>query len=64
MIVELNRKALLDLTCEVELVIVPHATHSFEEPGALDEVAHLASDWFLRHAVVQPSQAVDEQRQT
>jgi len=33
----------------VELVIVPGATHLFEEPGALDEVERLAADWFERH---------------
>jgi len=30
-------------------VIVPGATHLFEEPGALEEVAHLAGDWFIRY---------------
>jgi hypothetical protein len=29
--------------------VVPHATHLFEEPGALDQVARLATDWFVRH---------------
>jgi len=33
----------------VKLEIVPGATHLFEEPGALDRVAKLATDWFLRH---------------
>jgi hypothetical protein len=32
-----------------ELVLVPGATHLFEESGALEEVARLASDWFVRH---------------
>jgi putative phosphoribosyl transferase len=32
-----------------QLAIVPGATHLFEEAGALDEVARLASDWFVRH---------------
>jgi putative phosphoribosyl transferase len=45
-VIELNRTALA-LRCE--LVIVPGATHLFEEPGALDEVARLARDWFHRH---------------
>ena len=31
------------------LVLVPGATHLFEEPGALEEVARLAADWFARH---------------
>jgi putative phosphoribosyl transferase len=37
------------LRCEKDLVIIPGATHLFEEPGALDEVAGLARWWFLRH---------------
>jgi putative phosphoribosyl transferase len=35
--------------CERELVIIPGATHLFEEPGALEEAARLARDWFLHH---------------
>jgi dipeptidyl aminopeptidase/acylaminoacyl peptidase len=37
------------MTCEKELVIVPGATHLFEEPGKLEEVARLAAAWFARH---------------
>jgi putative phosphoribosyl transferase len=37
------------LASEKELVIIPGASHLFEEPGALDTVATLARDWFLRH---------------
>ena len=48
-VLELNRAALAQLRAEKELVIVPGATHLFEEPGALDQVAHLARDWFERH---------------
>jgi len=48
-VVQLNRQALTQLRCEKRLVIVPGATHLFEEPGALDEVARLARDWFQRH---------------
>jgi putative phosphoribosyl transferase len=48
-VLELNRQALERLTCEKELVIVPGATHLFEEPGALEEVARLAVDWFRSH---------------
>jgi putative phosphoribosyl transferase len=48
-VIELNRGALVQLRCEKKLVIVPGATHLFEEPGALDEVARLARDWFRRH---------------
>jgi pimeloyl-ACP methyl ester carboxylesterase len=50
-VIELNRAALAQLRCEKQLVIVPGATHLFEEPGALDEVARLARDWFLRHLI-------------
>jgi putative phosphoribosyl transferase len=49
-LLELNRQALEQISAEEkELVVVPHATHLFEEPGALDEVAALAADWFVRH---------------
>jgi dienelactone hydrolase len=49
-VIEMNREALGQLGCrEKDLVIVPGATHLFEEPGALEKVARLASDWFLRH---------------
>jgi putative phosphoribosyl transferase len=48
MVVELNERALRLLRCPKELVIVPGATHLFEEPGTLEEVARLARDWFTR----------------
>ena len=48
-VIELNRAALAQLRCEKRLVIVPGATHLFEEPGALDEVARLAREWFDRY---------------
>jgi putative phosphoribosyl transferase len=48
-VIEMNREALAHLRCEKRLEIVPRATHLFEEPGTLEEVARLASDWFLRH---------------
>lgn len=46
LVIDLNRKALARLNAEKELVIVPGATHLFEEPGALEEVASLAAKWF------------------
>jgi putative phosphoribosyl transferase len=46
-VLELNRKAQAALRCPNELVVVPGATHLFEEPGAIDIVAGLARDWFL-----------------
>src|SRR5207245_2521526 len=48
-VIELNRQALAQLPGEKRLVIVPGATHLFEEPGALEEVARLAREWFERH---------------
>ena len=50
-VIELNWAALAQLRCEKQLVIVPGATHLFEEPGALDEVARLAREWFERHLI-------------
>ena len=49
LVLELNRRAQEQLRCENDLVVVPGATHLFEEPGALTEVARLAADWFRRH---------------
>lgn len=46
---ELNRQAMAAMNCIRELVVIPGATHLFEEPGALEQVARLASAWFLRH---------------
>jgi putative phosphoribosyl transferase len=48
-VIDLNRQACEKLTAEKELVIVARATHLFEEPGTLEEVARLAAEWFTRH---------------
>ncbi|MFE9858636.1 phosphoribosyltransferase, partial [Streptomyces sp. NPDC005780] len=48
-VLELNRQAQARLHCENRLDVVTGATHLFEEPGALDEVAELARDWFTGH---------------
>jgi putative phosphoribosyl transferase len=48
-VLDLNRAALARLGCTKELSVVPRATHLFEEPGALEEVARLAAGWFTRH---------------
>ncbi len=45
----LNRRARSRMSCETALEVVPTATHLFEEPGTLDEVARLAARWFRRH---------------
>src|SRR6266403_5814233 len=49
-VIELNEQARDQMRCEVKLEIVPGATHLFEEPGALEKVAKLASDWVVSHA--------------
>jgi putative phosphoribosyl transferase len=49
-VIELNERARERMRCEVRLEIVPGTTHLFEESGALEKVAKLASDWFLLHA--------------
>ena len=48
-VIELNERARNQMRCEVKLEIIPGATHLFEEPGALEQVAKLASDWFINH---------------
>jgi pimeloyl-ACP methyl ester carboxylesterase len=48
-VIALNRLAQAQLGGESQLVIVPGAGHLFEEPGALEQVAELARDWFLRY---------------
>jgi putative phosphoribosyl transferase len=48
-VVELNREAARSLRCEHKLLIVPGATHLFEEPGALERVAGAAAMWFGEH---------------
>jgi putative phosphoribosyl transferase len=45
-VIELNKRAFDQLQCEKKLEIVPGATHLFEEPGTLEQVAALASKWF------------------
>jgi putative phosphoribosyl transferase len=48
-VIGLNQEAFKALRCEKVLQIVPGATHLFEEPGALEQVAYQATEWFLRH---------------
>ncbi len=48
-VLQLNRKAYEQLQCKKALAVIPHATHLFEEPGALEEVARLAAKWFQKH---------------
>jgi len=53
-VIDLNRQALRELGGSKRLVIIAGATHLFEEPGALEQVAALASDWFLRYLEEKP----------
>ena len=48
-VLKLNRGAMRQFRVETQLHIVPRATHLFEEPGALEEVAQAAAKWFVRH---------------
>jgi pimeloyl-ACP methyl ester carboxylesterase len=50
-VLQLNREAMARLAGQTELEIVPGASHLFAEPGALEQVARLATDWFARHLV-------------
>ncbi len=56
-VIQINQQALALLRTEKKLVIVPGASHLFEEPGTLEQAACLARDWFLRHP---PAQATRE----
>jgi pimeloyl-ACP methyl ester carboxylesterase len=48
-VLELNQKAFEELSSEKSLKIIPGATHLFEEPGTMDQVAKIALDWFITH---------------
>ena len=65
-VLELNREAYARMHATRELVIVPRATHLFEEPGAIEEVAALAVSWFHQHlvtdAAVRPGSHDDRSR--
>ena len=47
-VIQMNKEAFVQLTCPKELIIVPGATHLFEEPGTLEQVADHAQRWFQR----------------
>lgn len=49
MVIDLNRKAMAEMTAVARLELVPGATHLFEEPGALERVVELAREWFGRY---------------
>jgi putative phosphoribosyl transferase len=48
-VIGMNREAMAQMHSQVELEIVPGATHLFQEPGALEQVADLASGWFSQY---------------
>jgi putative phosphoribosyl transferase len=48
-VIDLNKQAMRQMKAPVRLEIVPGATHLFEEPGTLAQVAHLAREWFVRY---------------
>ena len=48
-VLELNREAYLHMRCTRSLIVVPRATHHFEEPGAMEQAAALASGWLRQH---------------
>jgi putative phosphoribosyl transferase len=50
-VIGLHQEPFDKLQCEKQMVIVPGATHLFEEPGTLEQVASLAADWFRRHLI-------------
>ncbi|GGN93811.1 hypothetical protein GCM10011610_56130 [Nocardia rhizosphaerihabitans] len=59
-VLALNREALQAMSCDVELTVVPGATHLFAEPGALERVAELARDWFVeRLSMTMPARPDD-----
>jgi dienelactone hydrolase len=57
-VIQLNEEAYRKLRCKKELKIVPGATHLFEEPGKLEEVARLAAEWFRHY--LHPQSAIDQ----
>ena len=51
MVLRFNHAAREAMSAECSIEVIRHATHLFEEPGALEQVAVLARDWFIRHLV-------------
>jgi putative phosphoribosyl transferase len=56
-VIDLNRRAIQSLRCRSHLVVIPGATHLFEEPGKLEQVAVKAADWFEEHGMTAALQA-------
>lgn len=57
LVLELNREAMDRMRCPCSLTVIRGATHLFEEPGALEEVARVAGLWFTRHLLAHPAEA-------
>jgi pimeloyl-ACP methyl ester carboxylesterase len=53
-VLEITQSASMHMRCTRELIVVPRATHLFEEPGAMEQVAALASGWLLEHLPAVP----------
>jgi putative phosphoribosyl transferase len=49
LVLKLNRDAMLRMRTKTDLKVIPGASHLFEEPGALEEVARLATEWFIKY---------------
>ena len=58
-LLELNQEAYMRMRCTRELLIVPRATHLFEEHGAMEQVAAMASAWFREHLRAMPPPDID-----
>lgn len=54
-VLDLNRAAYARLACEKAIEVIPGATHLFEEPGTLEQVARLAADWFAQRLAIAPA---------
>jgi putative phosphoribosyl transferase len=48
-VINLNEQAMMQMSCKKDLIIIPGASHLFEEPGTLEQVAQHAADWFNEH---------------
>jgi len=48
----MNKDSLAQINAEKELIIIPGATHLFEEPGALEQVADHATEWFVKYLIL------------
>jgi putative phosphoribosyl transferase len=53
-VIEMNKAAFAKLNCPKQMRLVPEATHLFDEPGALEQAAQMAAEWFERHFKAKP----------